>query len=82
MSPANGTVNNKRLHIGVRDEVLVHLCEDPFITPPGKPLVKGVPIAIGGWQKPPLGTATSHPQHSFDESAGCCFVVDIDVGTA
>ena len=39
MSPANGTVNNKRLHIGVRDEVAVHLCEDPFITPPGKPLV-------------------------------------------
>ena len=55
MSPANGTVNNKRLHIGVRDEVLVHLCEDPFITPPGKPLVKGVPITIGGWQKASIG---------------------------
>ena len=67
MSPANDTVNNKRLHIGVRDEVAVHLCEDPFITPPGKPLVEGVPIAIGGWQKSPLGTTTSHPQDSFDE---------------
>ena len=82
MSPANGTVNNKPLHIWLRSEVIVHLCEAAFVAPPAKPLVDGVPIAIGDRQKSPLGTATSHPQHSFDESSGCRFVADIDVGTA
>ena len=78
MGAANSTVNNKRLHIGVSGEVLVHLGENPFVAPIAKPLVDGVPIAINGRYKSPLCTATSHPQHRFDESASFSFVADID----
>ncbi len=59
----------------------MHLCENSVVTPVTKPLVDGVPIAIGGGYKSPLRTGTSYPQHCFDESASCCFVADIDVGT-
>jgi hypothetical protein len=73
--PNNG---KKRLHIGVRSEAVVHLCEYIFLAPPSEPLVDDVPFTIISWQKSPLSTATSHPQDSFDKEAGCIFVADID----
>jgi len=80
VSPDDGAVKNKRLHIRVIGEMVMHLCEDASIAPPGKTLVDGVPFPIDFRQKSPLGTATSDPEDGFNEATSFIFVANIEIG--
>ncbi len=51
----------------------MHIFPDVVLTPPGKALVDGIPLAIIFWQQAPLGSTTGNPEHRFQEAATVSF---------
>ena len=77
-----GAVDDEVLHVGLIDEMLMHTFPYPAITPAGEPLVDAVPIAIGGWEHPPLRTGARHPQHALDETLAIGLLSNVQSGLA
>jgi len=76
-----GAIDDQVFHIRVVSELVVHSFPDALLTPAGKPLVDGVPTAIGFWQQAPLGAATGHPDDSFNETSAIGFGSNVKVRT-
>jgi hypothetical protein len=77
----DGAIYNQLFHIWIVGEVLMHSFPDTLLTPAGKPLVDGVPVAVGFRQQAPLGAATGHPEDGFDEASALGFVANVNIWT-
>ena len=82
MGPHYGAVDDEVLHVGVIDKILMHTFPYPTIAPSGEPFVDAVPIAIFGWEHPPLRTSPSNPQDGLDETLAIGFLSDVQIGLA
>jgi hypothetical protein len=76
-----GAIYTQVFHIWSVGEVVMHSFPDALLTPAGKPLVEGVPVAVGCRQQAPLGAATGHPEDGFAEASALGFVAHVDVWT-
>ncbi len=56
----------------------MHSFPDIPITPASKAFIDAVPLAVVLWEKPPLSTTTSDPQHSLDEAPTFSFLTNVD----
>lgn len=81
MSPHNGAIYNQVFHVRVVGEVMMHSFPDTFLAPAGKPLVDGVPVAVGLRQQAPLGAAAGHPEDSFNEASTLGLVTHVEIWT-
>jgi hypothetical protein len=81
MSPHNGAVDDQVFQVRVIGEVMMHSFPDAFLAPAGKPLVDGVPVAIGLGQQSPGGAAAGHPEDSFNEAPTLGRVANVDIWT-
>ena len=77
-----GAVDDEVLHVGVIDERLMHSFPYPALTPAGEPLVDAVPIAIGGWEQPPLRAGAHNPQHALNETLAIGLLSNVPTGLA
>lgn len=82
MRPHYGAVDDEVLHVGVIDKMLMRTFPYPMIAPSGEPFVDAVPIAIFGWEHPPLRTSPSNPQYGLDETLAMGLPSNVQVGLA
>jgi hypothetical protein len=81
MGTDDGAIDNQVLHLWIVGEVLMHSFPKALLTPTGKALVDGVPVAVGFRQQAPLGAAAGHPEDGFDEASALGLVANVDVWT-
>ncbi len=74
-----GAVNDEMLYVWVLSKVMMHPFPNTSITPAGEPFVDRVPVAIGFWQRSPLGDAAGHPEDGFNETAAFPLVAHVDL---
>ena len=79
MGPDDCAVDDEVFHIGVIDEILMHTLPYSAFTPSGEPFVDAVPIAIFGWEHPPLRTSSGNPQNSIDEPPTFGFLPNVQI---
>ena len=80
MRADNGAVQQDIFHIGIIDELVMHICPHVVLAPSCKAFVNRVPVTLFFRQQAPLSTAAQDPQDRFHELPAICFCTSIRPG--
>jgi hypothetical protein len=79
MSANDGAVNQQVFQVWVSGAKLMQLLEDTCISPTGKALIDGIPVAIRWGKQAPLGTVANNPEDGGEKASALPLRADVNL---